>query len=281
MAYNEARHPLRSGTPLRQVDVRLAIAGKGGVGKTTLASLLAMVYSARGKQVIAIDADPDANLAGALGIPPDEARRITPISQLKDLIEERTGAKPGTFGAYLKLNPKVDDIPDRFSARRGNVRLMILGTVKGGGSGCICPESALLRSLMSHLLLERSEVIIMDMEAGLEHLARGTADAVDAFIVVVEPGRRSLQTAEAIRKLAGDLGIHKCYVVGCKTQSDADRQFIIDNLPGFEVLGFISYNPRIIQADRQGAGIYEAAPDAVAEVEGIARRLDAGLPAAS
>jgi len=257
--------------------VRLAIAGKGGVGKTTLASLLAMVYSAGGKQVIAIDADPDANLAGALGIPPDEARRITPISQLKDLIEERTGAKAGTFGAYLKLNPKVDDIPDRFSARKGNVRLMILGTVKGGGSGCICPESALLRSLMSHLLLERSEVIIMDMEAGLEHLARGTADAVDAFIVVVEPGRRSLQTAEAIRNLAGDLGINKCYVVGCKTQNEADRKFIIDNLPGFEVLGFISYNPRIVEADRQGAGLYDAAPEAVAEVESIASKLDAGL----
>lgn len=258
--------------------MRLAIAGKGGVGKTTLASLLAMVYAAKGNQVIAIDADPDANLAGALGIPPEEARRITPISQLKDLIEQRTGAKAGTFGAYLKLNPKVDDIPDRFSARKGNVRLMILGTVKGGGAGCICPESALLRSLMSHLLLERSEVVIMDMEAGLEHLARGTAEGVDAFIIVVEPGKRSLQTAEAIRNLANDLGIQRCYVVGCKTQGEADRRFITENMPGFEVIGFINYNPRIVEADRQGAGIYEAATEAVAEVEKIRERLEKSLP---
>jgi CO dehydrogenase maturation factor len=257
--------------------MRLAIAGKGGVGKTTLASLLAMVYSAEGKRVIAIDADPDANLAGALGIPPEQARRITPISQLKDLIEERTGAKAGSFGAYLKLNPKVDDIPDRFSAHKGNVRLMVLGTVKGGGAGCICPESALLRSLMAHLLLERSEVIIMDMEAGLEHLARGTASGVDAFIIVVEPGRRSLQTAESIQKLAKDLGIDKCYVVGCKTQNAADRLFITENMPGFEIIGFINYSPAIVRADRQGTGIYEAAPEAVLEVRQIKERLEQGL----
>ncbi|OGO02843.1 MAG: carbon monoxide dehydrogenase [Chloroflexi bacterium RBG_13_53_26] len=257
--------------------MRLAIAGKGGVGKTTLASLLAMVYSAEGKRVIAIDADPDANLAGALGIPPEQARRITPISQLKDLIEERTGAKAGSFGAYLKLNPRVDDIPDRFSAHKGNIRLMVLGTVKGGGAGCICPESALLRSLMSHLLLERSEVIIMDMEAGLEHLARGTAAGVDAFIIVVEPGRRSLQTAESIQKLAKDLGIDKCYVVGCKTQNAADRLFITENMPGFEIIGFINYNAAIVQADRQGTGIYEAAPEAVLEARQIKERLEQGL----
>ena len=257
--------------------MRLAIAGKGGVGKTTLASLLAMVYSAEGKRVIAIDADPDANLAGALGIPPEQARRITPISQLKDLIEERTGAKAGSFGAYLKLNPRVDDIPDRFSAHKGNIRLMVLGTVKGGGAGCICPESALLRSLMSHLLLERSEIIIMDMEAGLEHLARGTAAGVDAFIIVVEPGRRSLQTAESIQKLAKDLGIDKCYVVGCKTQNAADRLFITENMPGFEIIGFINYNPAIVQADRQGTGIYEAAPEAVLEARQIKERLEQGL----
>lgn len=182
--------------------MKLAIAGKGGVGKTTLASLLAMVYSAEGKRVIAIDADPDANLALALGISMEEARHITPIVELKDLIEERTGAKPGTSGMFFKLNPKVDDIPDRFSVKKDGVSLMLMGTIKGGGTGCICPESVLLKSLLSHLLLERSDVVIMDMEAGLEHLGRGTAEAVDAFIIVVEPGKRSLQTAEAVGRLA-------------------------------------------------------------------------------
>ena len=257
--------------------MKLAIAGKGGVGKTTLASLLAGVYGAEGKSVIAIDADPDANLAAALGIPRDEANRITPIAQLKDLIEERTGAKAGSFGAYIKLNPRVDDIPERFSARKGNIRLMLLGTVKGGGTGCICPESTLLRSLLSHLLIQRTEVVILDMEAGLEHLARGTAEAVDAFLIVVEPGMRSLQTAQSVDSLARDLGINRSFAVGCKTGSDADRQFIADNLPGIPVLGFINYNPKIMGADRQGTGIYEAAPESVREAEEIKQSLEASV----
>lgn len=255
--------------------MKLGIAGKGGVGKTTLASLLAGVYSAEGKSVIAIDADPDANLAAALGISREEASHITPIAELKDLIEERTGAKAGSFGAYIKLNPRVDDIPERFSARKGNIRLMRLGTVKGGGAGCICPESTLLRSLLSHLLLQRSEVVILDMEAGLEHLARGTAQGVDAFIIVVEPGMRSLQTAESIESLARDLGISRCFVVGCKTNSEADRQFIVNNLPNMQVLGFINFNPKIMAADRQGTGIYEAAPESVKEAADIRGRLEA------
>ncbi len=253
--------------------MKLAIAGKGGVGKTTLASLLAMVYSAQGKKVIAIDADPDANLASALGIPEEEARAIVPIVELSDLIEERTGAKPGTAGTFFKLNPKVDDIPDRFSVQKDNVKLMVMGTVKAGGSGCVCPESTLLKSLLSHLLLERLEVVIMDMDAGLEHLGRGTAQAVDAFIIVVEPGRRSFQTAEAVKKLAEDLGVGRSYVVGSKTQSDADRQFIVDNLPGFEILGFINHDPEIARADRLGLGIFQAAPRAAEE----ARKIEGSL----
>jgi len=257
--------------------MKLAVAGKGGVGKTTVASLLARIYAAESKKVIAIDADPDANLASALGIPVEEARRITPIVELKDLIEQRTGAKPGSTGTSFKLNPKVDDIPERFSAQKDNVRLMVMGTVKGGGTGCICPESALLRSLLAHLLLERFEVVIIDMDAGLEHLGRGTAQGVEAFIIVVEPGQRSLETAKAIKRLAEDLGIGECYVVGCKTQSDADRQFIMDNLPGFEVLGFVNYNPKIVEADRQGWGIFETAPEAVEEVKKIKERLEISI----
>jgi len=262
---------------IQEEGMKLAIAGKGGVGKTTVASLLARIYAAEGKKVIAIDADPDANLATALGIPVEEARRITPIVELKDLIEQRTGAKPGTTGTYFKLNPKVDDIPERFSAQKDNVRLMVMGTVKGGGTGCICPESALLRRLLAHLLLERFEVVIMDMDAGLEHLGRGTAQGVEAFIIVVEPGQRSLETAKAIKRLAEDLGIGECYVVGSKTQSDADRQFITDNLPGFEVLGFVNHNLRIVEADRQGWGIFESALEAVEEVREIKTKLEISI----
>lgn len=254
--------------------MKLAITGKGGVGKTTLASLLARLYAAEGKKVLAIDANPDANLALALGLPPEQAQQITPIAEMEDLIEERTGAKPGTSAPFFKLNPRVDDIPERFSAKIDGIRLLIMGTVKKGGGGCMCPESALLRSLMNHLLLRETEVVILDMDAGVEHIGRGTAGAVDAFIIVVEPGRRSIQTAEAIRKLARDLGIKKCYVVGSKVTSDADRQFVIDSMPNFPILGFISYSPKIMEADLKGMSVFDAAPEAVAEVRIIKERLD-------
>jgi len=245
--------------------MKLAITGKGGVGKTTLASLLARLYAAEGNAVLAIDANPDANLASALGISPEEARRITPIAEMKDLIEERTGAKPGSGVPFFKLNPAVDDIPERFSARIDGVRLLIMGTVKKGGGGCMCPEGALLRNLMNHLLIRESDVVIMDMDAGVEHLGRGT---------VVEPGRRSIQTAEAIRNLARDLGIERCYIVGSKTKSDADRQFIIDNTSRFEPLGFIDYSPKIAEADLKGMSVFDADPKVVEEVRKIKERLE-------
>ena len=254
--------------------MKLAITGKGGVGKTTLASLLARLYAAEGKAVLAIDANPDANLALALGLPPGEARRISPIAEMKDLIEERTGARPGSEAPFFKLNPRVDDIPERFSAKIDGIRLLIMGTVKTGGSGCMCPESALLKNLINHLLLRESDVVIMDMDAGVEHLGRGTAQAMDALIIVVEPGRRSIQTAEAIGRLASDLSIKRYYVVGSKTISDADRLFITKSMPDFEVLGFIGYSPKIREADLSGESIFDADPEVVAEVRSIKERLE-------
>ncbi len=255
--------------------LKLAIAGKGGVGKTTLASLLARLYAAEGNTVLAIDANPDANLGTALGITQDELRRITPIAEMKELIEERTGGKPGTTGGFFKLNPKVDDIPDRFSVKKDGVKLLIMGTVKKGGSGCICPESTLLKNLLNHLMLRRSEVVILDMDAGIEHLGRGTAASVNAFIVVVEPGQRSVETAKAVKRLAQDIGINKCYVVGNKIASDADRQFITENLPDFELLGYISFNPKIAEADRKGISPYDNDTKVVSEVKAIKERLEA------
>ncbi len=254
--------------------MKLAITGKGGVGKTTLAALLSRIYAAEGKAVLAIDANPDANLGAALGIPAEEMRRITPIAEMRELIQERTGAGPDMPVPIFKLNPRVDDIPERFSLSKEGIRLLVMGTVKKGGSGCMCPESALLRSLMSHLLLRESEVVILDMDAGVEHLGRGTAQAVDAFIVVVEPGRRSLETAKAIRELAKDIGIESCYVVGNKVATEDDRRFIAENTPQFELLGFINYNPKIMAADLKGASVFDIAPEAVAEVRGIKQRLD-------
>lgn len=254
--------------------MKLAVAGKGGVGKTTISSLLAGAYSAAGRRVIAIDANPDTNFATALGISAEEASQITPIAKMNELIEERTGSKPGSAAPIFKLNPKVDDIPDQFSVKKGNISLLIMGDVKIGGGGCVCPESTLLKALLSHLLLARDDVVIMDMDAGLEHLARGTAKAVDAFIIVVEPGQRSIQTARAVQKLAGDLGIQQCYVVGSKVRGEQDRKYIEDNLPDFEILGFIDYDPQITDADRQGIGVFEHAPETVRQVEKIIAQLD-------
>ena len=254
--------------------MKLAISGKGGVGKTTLAALLAWLYAQEGRSVLAIDADPDANLGSALGIERSVLDRIVPIAEMKDLIEERTGARPGSSGGFFRLNPRVDDIPERFSAEKDGVRLLVMGTVKQGGGGCICPESVLLKSLVRHLLIGRRDVVILDMEAGIEHLGRGTAGAVDAFIVVVEPGRRSLQTAEAIKRLASDIGIPRCYVVGSKVRDESDRLFIAENLPGFEILGHISFDPAIVEADLKGLAVYESAPRAVVEARAIKKKLD-------
>ena len=257
--------------------MKIAVSGKGGVGKTTLSSLLANVYAADGFTVLAVDANPDANLAMALGIPAEEVRAIVPISELGDLIEERTGAKPGTASPFFKLNPTVDDIPERFSIVRGRIKLLVMGSVKQGGGGCICPESVLLRSLTSELLVGRSELVIMDMDAGVEHLGRGTARAVDAFIVVVEPGRRSLQTASSIRNLASDLGVRRCLLVGSKTRGEEQRQFIIDNMPDFNVVGFIDYDPAIAEADLRGVGVFDAAPGAAEKARGIKEALERAI----
>jgi CO dehydrogenase maturation factor len=253
---------------------KLAITGKGGVGKTTLSALLAYAYANEGKTVMAIDADPDANLASALGMPADQAARITPIAQMDELIEERTGARPGESGGFFSLNPKVDDIPDRFAASHRGIKLLVLGTVGRGGGGCICPESSLLRNLVRHLVVGRSDVVILDMEAGLEHLGRGTASAVDAFIVVVEPGRRSLQTAQAIRRLAADLWIHKVYVVGNKVRDEQDAAFIRESLPGDDLLGVLPFSREAIEADMQGTAIFDADEALLAEAQRIKDRLD-------
>ena len=165
--------------------MKIALSGKGGVGKTTVAALLCRLYAAEGKKVLAADADPDANLGSALGFSSGEMANITPISKLDELIAERTGTGKDSFGKFFKLNPRVDDIPDRFSLEKNGVKFLFMGNVEKGGGGCICPESVMLKQLISHLVIARDEVVVMDMEAGLEHLGRGTAGMMDRFIVVI------------------------------------------------------------------------------------------------
>ena len=253
--------------------MKIAVSGKGGVGKTLLASLLAHIFSASGYSVLAIDADPDANLAATLGFAHPE--NIVPISEMKDLIAERTETQPGSIGPYFKLNPKVDDLPEKHWQKLDGIRLMVMGRIKKGGTGCYCPENALLKALMSHLLLVRNEVIIMDMEAGIEHLGRATAGAVDKLIVVVEPGRRSLETARSINGLAGDIGLKNIAVVGNKVRTQADRDFLVSSLPDLEFLGFIPYDQAIVDADLANQPLSDASLTVTNEVKNIYQKLAA------
>ncbi len=251
--------------------MKLAVSGKGGVGKTTFSALLIRTLNEQGKRVLAIDADPDANLAGALGIANADA--ITPIAEMKKLIFERTEAKPGTIGGFFKLNPKVDDLPDALSAKLGNIKMMRLGGVPKGGGGCICPESTLLRALVMHVVLARDEVVVMDMEAGIEHLGRATASAVDRLIVVVEPGRRSIDTARHVQKLASEIGLKRLAVVGNKVRGERDEAFIKQHLDGLELLGCLPYDNALVEADLDGQSPFDVDTLAKAEVARMIGRL--------
>jgi CO dehydrogenase maturation factor len=234
--------------------VKIAVTGKGGVGKTTLSAGLAALFARDGARVIAVDADPDSNLAATLGFPDPEG--IEPVTAMQGLIAERTGAQPGVGGTYFSLNPKVDDIPEAFCPEHEGIRVLVMGGAsRQGGSGCLCPESAFLRALLAHLLFGREDVVIMDMEAGVEHLTRGTARAVDALVVVVEPGGRSLETAGRIQRLGADLGIGRVWVAANKVRDDADRRFIEQGLPGLEVAAFVPYRDEVIASGQGSAGI--------------------------
>lgn len=252
--------------------MKVAVTGKGGVGKTTFSAILARLYAEEGKSVLAADVDPDANLGLALGFSEEELDAITPISKMADLAKERTGAS-GT-GKFFKLNPKVDDIPEMFARTRNGVKLLVMGTVDVAGGGCVCPEHVVLKRLISHLMLKSDDVVIMDMEAGLEHLGRGTAENMEQFVVVIEPGARSIQTYKNVKRLATQLGIKKVRVVANKVRDKEDEEFIQSRIPAEDLLGFIHYNTDVIDADRKGKSPYDFSETAIQEVRAIKERLE-------
>ena len=252
--------------------MKVAITGKGGVGKTTFASTLARLYADEGRTVLAADVDPDANLGLALGLSPEEVDEIVPISKMRSLVEERTGANAAN--KFFKLNPYVADIPDTFSKDINGVKLLVMGTVDLGGSGCVCPEHVMLKAVLSNLTYRKNDVVIMDMEAGLEHLGRGTAANMDQFIVVIEPGARSVQTYRNVKRLANDLGIRKVRVVANKVRDEGDEEYIRSAIPAEDLLGFIHYNSGIIDADRRGLSPYDCSPTAIEEIRKIKAVLD-------
>ena len=254
--------------------MKIAISGKGGVGKTTLAGVMARILAHRGRKVLAIDADPDSNLASAIGLPKEALSKLSPIASMTSMIEERTGAKKGSYGTMFKLNPKVDDLPDDMGVSYEGVKLLLLGCIPQGGGGCFCPENVLLKNLVRHLLVQREEALIIDMEAGLEHLGRGSTGYVDALVIVVEPGQRAMNTARQIKKLGEDLKIKNTMIVGNKVTGEEDRRLIEEQLSDFPVLGHMSFNPKILQADREAKSPYDIDEKIKEEVEAILTELE-------
>ena len=252
--------------------MKIAITGKGGVGKTTLAGTLARLFAKDGKKVFAVDADPDANLASAIGMPLEKSKNLIPFSKMKSLARERTGAEDG-YGSFFTLNPKVDDLPEAYCLEYLGVKLLTMGTIELGGGGCVCAENTLIKRLMQHLLIQNDEIVIMDMEAGIEHLGRGTAESVDALIVVVEPGQRSIQTAHQINALAKDIGIKRVFIVASKIKDAQDLNFIQTQLKEFTHLGFITFSDAIREADMNGSSPADTRSSVVEEINVIKNEL--------
>ncbi|OPY33108.1 MAG: protochlorophyllide reductase iron-sulfur ATP-binding protein [Methanomassiliicoccales archaeon PtaU1.Bin124] len=243
--------------------LRLAIAGKGGVGKTTVAALLARELARRGSRVVAVDADPASSLPSALGIDAEARKKIVPVSKMLDLIEERTGARPGEgYGGMFRLNPQVDDILDRYGVVCGpNVRLLVLGTIESGGSGCFCPESTLLRALMDHLVLKGDDVLVIDAEAGLEHLGRASTKRVDIMLPVVEPGMRSVETAAKVAAMAKQVGVKRVAAVLNKVRGEENILRKALAKEGIEVFAVLPFDPRLGGYDLEGTMPFDMALD--------------------
>lgn len=255
--------------------LKLAISGKGGSGKSTLAAGLALTRAREGHRVLAVDADPDANLAAALGIPPEARDSIEPISERKALIEERTGAKVKQYGQMFKMNPEVSDIADTCGYEHDGVSLLILGAIEAGGSGCACPESVLVRALVADLVMSRDELLVMDFEAGVEHLGRGTARGVDTMLVVVEPGRRSIDCARRVQRMSSEIGVKDIRVVANKITSPEDEAYIREALPDLPVVGTLPYSDSVRNADRLDHSVLvDADEDLQKRFKGILKTLE-------
>ncbi len=254
--------------------MKIAISGKGGVGKTTISSMIAYGLAKRGRQVLAIDADPNGSLAEALGYDPEKNGRIIPLIEQKSLIEERTGAKPGDMGGYFVLNPRTDDLIEKFSIEVNGIRVMVMGGLKEALTGCYCSENALLRSFLRHLMVERDEWVVLDMEAGFEHLTRGTAQSVDLLLIVVEPGSRSVSTAKKITTLARQAGIPKIAYIANKIHNDGQLAQISSMLGTNDIRAVISFDTEAVDADMKGCIPYEACPGIRGHIDSLVDSLE-------
>lgn len=223
--------------------MKIAISGKGGVGKTTFAANFAHWLSQKGINVLAVDADPDASLGTILGISDEVLTNLKPIVDMKELIEERMGGS----GTYYPLNPNVDDILDDYCVPVGDLRFFRMGNIKGGGTSCYCKENSFLRALVNSLILGEKDTVILDMGAGIEQLTRGTAIGVDVLVIVTEPSKVSFQTVKVIQQLASELGIPRVVVVGNKVRNPKDESFLRDHFPAEQLIGVIPYSEELLE----------------------------------
>jgi len=255
--------------------LKIAISGKGGVGKTTVAANLVQSFAARGYRVYAVDADPDVSLGGVLGFSAAELATLRPVMEMQEAIAQRTGGG----GALYTLNPKVDDLIDGFSLRRGNIWFMRMGAVKQAGASCYCPENSFLYAVLGNLLLDRDDVVIMDMSAGIEHLTRGTARGVDLMVIVTEPTQASVQTAQVVRKLSAELGISKVKYLANKVRDGREREFVLARFPADELLGLLSYDEKILDnAMADQSGLLDGTSGALPGFGEIANKIMDGAP---
>ncbi len=226
--------------------MKIAISGKGGVGKTTVASSLVKLFAGSHKTVFAVDADPDACLAAGVGIDEETIKSVKPLVDLKEVIAEKMGT-----GAYYSINPEVDDVLDEYCIQLDNIKFIRMGGIKQGGSACYCRENTFLGAVMGALLIDKDDVVIMDMGAGIEHLTRGTARGVDAMLVVIEPSKNSVNTAKTVKQLANDLGIKKVFFIGNKIRSPKEKEFILNQLDAGDVLGFIPFDDEVWESSME------------------------------
>lgn len=236
--------------------LKIAIGGKGGVGKTTVCAIWAQLFAKSGFDVLVIDADPNTTLASAFGLAPGQSPE--PLTRMKQLIAERTGTGKDAVGTYFKLNPKVSDLPEKYSLNFNGLKLLVLGAITQGGAGCACPEGAFLKALLTHTILQRQELVLVDLAAGVEFLGRASVQGIDAFISVVEPGGRSIETANNINKMAKDLGIGCVGSIANKITEPAQTELIKSQLKDTTLLGTLGYSRSLQEADLKRSAVFGA-----------------------
>lgn len=251
--------------------IKIAIGGKGGVGKTTVCAVLAQLFAESGFDVLVIDADPDANLASALGVASEQSPE--PLINMKDLIAERTGTGKDAIGAYFKLNPKVSDLPEKYWHESNGLKLLVLGAITQAGSGCACPEGVFLKALLRHTILQRQEMVLVDLAAGVEFMGRASVQGIDALILVVEPGGRSIETANNMAKMGRELGIECVAAIANKITETSQKDTIISQLQNVDLLGNLQYSRALQQADLGRAPVLGADAEITNELKQVKNQL--------